>query len=186
MEGRLPAAASLFLHAVLALSLLGCAGQIPPVDFTPPAVERRIADVPFHRQLRDHCGPVSLAATLNFLGDPITPEQVAADVFREDLSGTTNLDMALYPRRRGFATRFFAGDPDDLLRAVNEGRPRIVMLDRGLGPVRVNHFVVVVGYAPDAVLLHDGVNAYAPMAWDTFLQQWGRAKFWTLDIRPKE
>jgi len=173
--------------ALLALLATACAGKGP--DHLPPHLlsldERVIPGVPFHPQTTGQCGPASLASVLNLHGDPATPQEIAAHVLRPDLRGSLTLDLALWPRSRGFTTRWYAGSVQDIAVRVLQGQPLVVMLDQGLGPVSSNHFVVVTGHAPEAVLVHDSDKGpWQRMAWPRFLRQWERAGRWTLLVEP--
>ncbi len=181
------------LFSLIALAVLitcaACAGRGAESPALPADLltkeERVIPGVPFHNQGVGQCGPASLAGVLNFHGDPATPEEIAADILRPELRGTLTLDLALWPRGRGFATRWYAGSVRDILDRTGQGQPLIVMLDQGIGPVSANHFVVVVGHAPDAVMVNDGARGSGVrMAWKRFLFQWERAGFWTLLVEP--
>ncbi|WP_027366860.1 cysteine peptidase family C39 domain-containing protein [Desulfocurvibacter africanus] len=152
-----------------------------------PAEEQVISGVPFHSQGVGECGPASLAGVLNFHGDPATPEEIAADVLRTNLRGSLTLDLALWPRSRGFTTRWYAGSVSDILDKTGQGLPLLVMLDQGFGPVSANHFVVLLGHAPDAIIINDGARGPGVrMDWSRFLSQWERAGFWTLLVEPAQ
>jgi hypothetical protein len=174
-------AALLALAFVMALAW-GCALAPLPQGFAPPQARKVIPGVPFHPQTEYQCGPASLAGVLNFLGDPVTPEEIADAVFRKDLRGSVSLDLALYPRDRGFATRFWRGGVADLIAAVDAGTPLVVMIDQGIGPVGLGHFMVVVGYAPGGIVVNSGRERETVMAWRTFLPMWDRAADWTLAV----
>lgn len=162
-----------------ALALCGCAGSLPP-GFTPPQSRVLLQDMPFHPQEDHQCGPASLAMVLNRLGDPASPEDIARAIYRKDLRGTVSLDLALYPRTRGFSTRFFRGAPGDVVAAVDSGQPLLVMVDEGFGGIRVLHYMVVVGYAPEGVLVNSGRRREQAMPWAEFLSAWKGADNWAM------
>jgi len=173
---------------LLALVLLGgCAaltGAGLPADFTPPPGQGRVAGVPFHAQEDLQCGPASLAMVLNHLGDPVTPEEISRALFRKDLRGVVSLDLALYPRGRGFATRFFRGSEKDVAAAVDAGQPLLVMVDEGFGGIRVLHFMVVTGYDAQGVLVNSGRGQGLRLGWGEFLSAWDGADRWALRVTP--
>ena len=168
------------LSWAIALLLAACA-SLPP-GFVPPAGGGQVEGVPFHAQEDHQCGPASLAGVLGFLGDPATPEEIAAAVFRPGLRGSVSLDLALYPRSRGLASRFFRGAPADLLAAVDAGRPLVLMLDQGLGPIHSFHFVVLTGYRPEGVVLNSGRSRGLLAPWASFLASWAGADNWALEV----
>lgn len=145
-----------------------------------------VPGVPFHPQEDYQCGPATLAMVLNHQGDMVTPDDIARDIYRKDLRGTVSLDLALYPRTRGFRTRFFRGSPGDVIAAVDSGRPLLVMVDEGLGGIRIFHYMVVVGYEPEGVLVNSGRRREQRIPWATFLSGWRGADSWAMLVDPKE
>lgn len=169
---------------LLTLALTSCAMGLPR-GFIPPVDTRTIAGVPFHAQEEYQCGPASLAGVLNFLGDPATPDEIAHAVFRPELRGSVSLDLALYPRGRGLSSRFWRGTVEDIMRNVDAGRPLVLMLDLGLGPVHTYHFLVAVGYAPQGLIANTGRREHALLPWAEVLRTWERADCWTLLVEAK-
>jgi len=153
--------------------------------FTPPADRQTIANVPFHAQDDYQCGPASLAGVLNFLGDPVSPDEIAQAVFRPELRGSVSLDLALYPRKRGHSSRFWRGKVEDIVRNVDAGRPLVLMQDLGIGPVSTYHFLVAVGYSPQGLIANTGRREYALLPWAEFLRTWERADNWALLVEAK-
>lgn len=146
----------------------------------------RITGVPFFPRKAFQCGPASLAGVLNFYGENLTPEKIKNKVFRKNLRATTTLDMLLYPRQIGFVSRHYKGNPKDLKTAIDNRIPLIVMVDYGLGPVSRNHFMVVVGYTSEAVIINSDTFESAFYPWRKFLNQWEKTNYWTLRIEPPE
>lgn len=185
---RLARLSTLSLACALSLTLLtGCAaltGSGLPADFAPPSGQGRVEGVPFHAQEDLQCGPASLAMVLNHLGDPVTPEEISRALFRKDLRGVVSLDLALYPRGRGFATRFFRGSEKDIATAVDADRPLLVMVDEGFGGIHVFHFMVVTGYDHQGVLVNSGRSQGLRLGWGEFLSAWDRADRWALLVTP--
>ncbi|MGE4263012.1 MAG: C39 family peptidase [Desulfovibrio sp.] len=173
------------LLALVLVSLGGCAltGGLP-AGFVPPPGQGRVTGVPFHAQEDLQCGPASLAMVLNHLGDPVTPEEISRALYRKDLRGVVSLDLALYPRGRGFATRFFRGSEQDVAAAVDAGQPLLVMVDEGFGGIRVLHFMVVTGYDAHGVLVNSGRSQGLRLGWGEFLSAWDGADRWALRISP--
>lgn len=175
----------------VALACTGCVrgpGTLAP-DPTRPAAERIIRDMPFFAQEQYQCGPASLAGVLRHLGlsgPQATPDGIAEAIFRPGMHGTLSLDLALYPRTLGLASRWYDGSVADLMAAVDSGQPRIVMVDHGYGLVSTYHFMVVVGYAPDAVIVNSDRTPLQRLSWASFLRTWDRTDRWTLEIRRQE
>jgi ABC-type bacteriocin/lantibiotic exporter with double-glycine peptidase domain len=170
---------------LLAVALTGCAGTVPAA-FSPPAGAARLADVPFFPQLDYQCGPASLAGVLNYYGKRITPDEIARAIFREKIRGTVTLDMVLYAREQGLSARWSSATVGDIVQAVDERIPLIVMVDYGFSVVSQNHYMVVVGYDPKGIVANSGTTRETHIPWKDFLPTWERAKRWTLRIEPKE
>ena len=180
-----PVRAALVLAlACCCAGLLSCAATLPS-GFAPPPGARMLAGVPFHPQEDHQCGPAALATVLNFLGDPVTPEGIAEEIYRPGLRGTVSLDLALYPRPRGFATRFFRGAPADVAAAVDSGLPLLVMVDYGFTGVHIFHYMVITGYDAEGVRVNSGRNREQRIGWARFLADWHGADNWALLVERK-
>lgn len=180
----------LFLVALvffLPIALIRCAvsrdGTSSP--FPAPAGSGKVENVPFYSQLSYQCGPASLAGVLNFYGEAETPDKIARAIFRDNIRGTVTLDMILYARAKGFSTRWYSGSTHDIQCAVDGGVPLIVMVDLGFANLSKYHYMVVVGYEPEGVVVNSGKEREKLMRWDRFLSPWKRTKCWTLRIDPK-
>lgn len=147
-----------------------------------PTTARMVDGLPFHPQETYQCGPASLAGVMNHLGRDVTPDDIAAAIFRSELHGTLSLDLALYPRTVGMQSRFYEGSVADIQASVDSGIPLVVMIDNGIGPVSSYHFMVVAGYAPDAVIANSGRTQGQRLPWDEFLPKWDRTGRWTLRV----
>jgi len=162
----------------------GC-GQRVPSGFSPPGREARIEGVPFHPQEPLRCGPASLAGVMNYWGLNATEAEIARDVQREDIGGSVSLDLALWPRSRGYNTRWFRGTAADILAAVDAGLPLLVMLDYGFGGVSIGHYMVVTGYRPDGVIANTGRSESRILSWGGFLDDWAGTDYYALLILPE-
>lgn len=172
---------TLLLACCCAGALCACAAAAPE-GFVPPSGGRMLAGVPFHPQEDHQCGPSSLATVLNFLGDPASPEAIAAAIYRPGLRGTVSLDLALYPRTRGFSTRFFRGSAADVAAEIDAGRPLLVMIDYGFSGVHYFHYMVVTGYDAEGVRVNSGRDRDMRVSWGRFLSQWSGADDWALSV----
>ena len=182
--GRRFAALALPVLALFVL-LASCATHALPPGFSPPQDSASIAGVAPHEQRFQQCGPAALASVLNYYGDPATPDEIGAAIYRPGNLGTLNLDLALYPRTLGFATEWYEGSLDGLLESVRRECPVIVMVDRGFGPVQANHFMVVVGYAPQGLTVLAGGDQAETVGWARFDAQWAKTNRWTLEVAPE-
>ncbi len=188
-QKRTPASQILLVLFIISLafgSLWGCADKTALPVLPKNMGSAMVQDVPFLVQEQYQCGPAALAMVLNHAGDRITPDAIARDIFRKDIRGSVNLDMILYPRRRGFDSLFGKGSPQTIINAVDIGRPIVVMVDQGLPMVRKLHYMVVVGYTPTEVVVHSGTTRCKRIPWKDFLSQWEGTGYWMLTVKPKE
>ena len=175
------------LAFLLPITLIRCA--FSPVgtssSFPAPAGSGKVENVPFYSQLTYQCGPASLSGVLNFYGEEETPDKIARAIFRGNIRGTVTLDMVLYAREKGFSARWYSGSTHDIQCAVDGGVPLIVMVDLGFANLSKYHYMVVVGYEPEGVIVNSGKEREKLIRWGRFLSPWKRTKCWTLRIEPK-
>ena len=175
------------LLAALVVALTGCSvmkmrisGIVEP---GPGAV--LIQKVPFYPQEEFQCGPASLAGVLNYWKITDTPSDIAAAVFSASAKGTLTIDMALYAQKKGVDALEYSGSLEDLKSKISDGYPLIVMVDYGFWVYQADHFMVVIGYTDDGVIVNSGKSEKIFIKDEVFLKQWNRAKFWALWIKPK-
>jgi predicted double-glycine peptidase len=170
----------LFLSLTL-LFLSSCAGT-PRVEIS--KVGQIIKNVPFYPQERYHCGPASLAGILNFWGVTALPEEIAAEIYSRSARGTFTLDMILYPEKRGLKATQYEGSLVDVKKKIDAGYPLIAMVDDGFWIYQKDHFMVVLGYYENGVVVNSGKYRYKFIPLSDFLKSWKRTRYWTLLITP--
>ncbi|MCL5062544.1 MAG: C39 family peptidase, partial [Nitrospiraceae bacterium] len=131
------------------------------------------------------CGPASLAGVLNYWGITVSPDDVAKDIYSESARGTLNIDMLLYVNKKGLYALQYAGSWDDIEAKINDGYPLIVLVDYGFSVYQANHFMVVVGYNDDGVVVNSGKTEHMFIDKEKFLKAWKRTNYWTLLIKQK-
>jgi len=166
--------------------LTSCSTGAHELSITRPSQTVTIEEVPFFPQLDYQCGPASLAGVLSYYGVNVEPDEIAESIYRENIRGTVSLDMVLYARERGFAATWLNGNPDDIIEAVDRGKPVIVMIDRGFSLAKVYHYMVITGYSFNGVIANTGTTPQKLISWETFMSQWEKTRNWTLLITPKE
>ncbi len=142
-----------------------------------------IKDVPFYPQEDYQCGPSSLAALLNYRGIPVTPEDVAKDIYSRSARGTLSMDMVLYAGRKGLDVSQYSGGLDDLRKKIDSGHPLIVLVDYGFSIFQANHFMVIIGYDDDSVIVNSGRHEKKVIPLKNLVKSWERTKYWTLLIK---
>lgn len=143
-----------------------------------------IENIPFYRQKDFQCGPSSLASVMNFFGLDITPDDIAKDIFSKSARGTLTIDMVLYAGKKGLYSYQYRGSWDDLKRNLIKGYPLIVLVDYGIKPFyQANHFMVVIGYNEEGVIVNSDKREKIFIEKDRFLDLWEKTDYWTLLIK---
>lgn len=144
-----------------------------------------IHNVPFYPQKKYQCGPSSLASVLNYWGIAVTPEQIEDDIFSESVRGTLTIDMVLYAQKKGLEAKQYSGTLDMLKKHIDSHNPVIVLVDYGIYPIQMNHFLVVIGYSYDALIVNSGNKREQHVRAADFMKIWKRTDYWTLVITKK-
>ena len=135
-------------------------------------------------EARYHCGPSTLASVLCYHGAAVPEVRIAEAIYSPTARGVLLTDLAWYAREQGFQAEAEQGTRQDLQQAIDLGRPPIVLLDLGLGPLRRPHFTALTGFGPRGVFFI-GTSSEVDYAPDhLFERQWKRAGNQLLVIRP--
>ncbi len=162
--------------------LVSCAA----INTVPESAQNRIIpDVPFFAQEAYQCGPASLAGVMNYWNAGITPDEIAREIYSKPAGGTLDLDMVIYPQRKGMLAEQYSGGMDDLRKNIDAGHPLVVLVDYGFWMLQSNHFMVIIGYNERGVIANSGKEKAVFIAEKDFLKTWERTKFWTLLIKKK-
>lgn len=188
--GRAAAAATL----AAALLLGGCAAPQTAALMAPagtPAAfatglprQARVADVPFHGQDEDQCGPAALAMALGAIGRGRSLQSLRDEVYLPARRGTLQAEMLALPRREGLLAIPLPGQVAALLRAVADGYAVVVFQNLGLSIMPVWHYAVVVGYDLDGerIVLNSGQTESLAMSMSTFERTWARGGYWAMVV----
>jgi ABC-type bacteriocin/lantibiotic exporter with double-glycine peptidase domain len=161
--------------------LFSCAGPSPSLKIKG---NRIVEGVPFYPQEEYQCGPASLAGVLNYYGLGVTPADIAAEIFSRHARGTLDMDMVFYAQKRGMKAEQYSGSVEDLRHNIDSRKPLIVLIDQGFWVYQKSHFMVVVGYGENSILVNSGKEEHQLLSLDSFSKTWERTKFWTLRITP--
>jgi len=142
-----------------------------------------ISDVPFFPQEDYQCGPASLASILTFWNIHTEPDEIGREIFSKSARGTLTIDMMLYAQKQGLHVQQFKGGIDALRNYVDSGYPLIVLVDYGISLFQMNHFMVVIGYTNDGVIVHSGKTPKKFLHEKDFLSSWKKTDYWTLLIK---
>lgn len=149
--------------------------------------QAEVADVPFYPQKQYYCGPAALAMVMTWSGDPVTPDELAPEVYTESRQGTLRNDMVAAARRHGrFAVQ--VGDVESLLAEIAAGNPVVVFQNLALDWIPQWHYAVAYGYdlQKREIVLHSGTEARSVIDLYTFEHTWKRGDYWGLVVLPPE
>jgi len=173
-----------YLFLLLAFFLHSCAtvnnGSMPESGH-----KRVISNVPFYAQEAYQCGPASLAGVMNYWKIDVKPDDIAKEIYSKSAKGTLNIDMIIYPQKKGLTAEQYSGGMKDLKKNIDSGYPLIVLVDYGFWAFQANHFMVVVGYNEGGVIVNSGKDKGKFIPKEDFIKTWERTKFWTLLIKRK-
>ncbi|NCO84454.1 MAG: hypothetical protein COZ31_07025 [Nitrospirae bacterium CG_4_10_14_3_um_filter_44_29] len=173
-----------YLFLLLAFFLHSCAtvnnGSMPESGH-----KRVISNVPFYAQEAYQCGPASLAGVMNYWKIDVKPDDIAKEIYSKSAKGTLNIDMIIYPQKKGLTAEQYSGGMKDLKKNIDSGYPLIVLVDYGFWAFQANHFMVVVGYNEGGVIVNSGKDKGKFIPEEDFIKTWERTKFWTLLIKRK-
>jgi len=146
------------------------------------AQENIINSVPFFPSEDFQCGPASLAMILNFLGMKITVEEIAKEIYSKGAQGTADFDMIMFVQKKGFKSKYYSGSLEDIKEKIKANKPLIVMTDEGYWFYKKYHFMVVVGFDSESVIVNSGTKMHEKINMEDFKKKWSKTSFWTLLI----
>ncbi len=142
-----------------------------------------IQDVPFYPQEDFQCGPASLAGVLNYWGVNVEPSEIADKIYSSSARGTLTIDMLLYAKGKGLYSLHYSGSWEDLKEKIKNGYPLVVLVDYGFFVYQANHFMVVVGFSDEGVVVNSGKKRHEFIEKERFLDIWEKTGYWTLLIK---
>jgi hypothetical protein len=89
----------------------------------------------------------------------------------------------LYPEKKELKSLHYSGNIEDLKNHIVSDHPIIVLVDLGFFFYQANHFMVVIGYTENGIIVNSGKNRHVFMSFEDFLKGWRKTGFWTLLIR---
>jgi Flp pilus assembly protein TadD len=146
--------------------------------------------VPLREFDAESCGAGSLAAILAFHGDPISAEELDAQLPKSPGGGVLSIDLLIAARERGYEARWVRGDEEQIAKALASGLPLILLLrvlDAPGKSVDYYHYVVVDGIDPERGFYRfhfgDGTTRWSPLG-RGLRRAWAGAGYALLLIRP--
>ncbi|MEN2986070.1 MAG: C39 family peptidase, partial [Thermodesulfovibrionaceae bacterium] len=68
----------------------------------------------------------------------------------------------------------------DLREKIKSNKPVVVMVDEGLWFYKKYHFMVVVGFTDDSLIVNSGQKRHEKINNSDFIKKWSKTNFWTL------
>ena len=145
--------------------------------------QHEIKDVPFLKQNAHHCGPSTLAMTLNYWGNNVSSEEVARLVYTPGMKGSLQTDMISAARRLGYMAVPIEG-LSALLSEVAHDHPVIVFENLALTWLPQWHYAVVYGFDlnQETVIMHSGPEQAKHWSLQKFERSWMLADYWGLVV----
>jgi ABC-type bacteriocin/lantibiotic exporter with double-glycine peptidase domain len=138
----------------------------------PVVSAEEIRGVPFVKQDRLKCGPASLASVLSFYGISIPVERISQAVYSDKLKGSLITDLESFSRQYGFKSQSGQGSIEILKKFIERKQPAIVLVDMGFWVASTPHYLVVVGYTEEGIIVHDGETPSRNIAVKNFEKSW--------------
>lgn len=146
------------------------------------AYDSLILPIKFYPAQKDQCGPASLAMVLSYLGFKLEPDQISKEIFSQGAKGTWELDMVIFAKKLGLKAEQYRGSIEDIKLKISQGKPLIVMVDEGIWFQRKYHYMVVVGFTREEIIVNSDSFEWQPIKINEFLKKWEKTDFWTLYI----
>lgn len=155
-------------------------------DAFPQPVE--LTAVPFFPQEEYQCGPAALATVLNGTGVPVTPDQLAPQVYLPERQGSLQLEMIGAARRHGRVPYVLRPELESLLAEVASGNPVLILQNLSFWWYPKWHYAVVVGFdlPRDRIVLRSGREPRHDIPIEIFERTWRRSHYWAMVVLPPD
>ncbi len=164
--------------------LLACLATALAMAGTAEAIR---LDVPVVRQAPERCGPAALAMVLAYYGADSASLGAADATYDPALRGALVTDLAACAKRLGYPARLAAPGADSLAVLLASGRPPILLVGRGIGPLVRAHYIVVTGWDPARrrYTMNDGGATPRGIGAASLARQWARQGGQALIVSPR-
>jgi ABC-type bacteriocin/lantibiotic exporter with double-glycine peptidase domain len=131
-----------------------------------------ISGVPFIRQDTNFCGPAALASVMAYYDDTIKQQKIGEATYNEKLQGSLISDLENFARARGFETTTDRGTVEQIKEFLRQKKPVIVLVDLGRWFASRPHYLVIIGYAEEGFIAHNGYEASQLYEYEKFTKLW--------------
>lgn len=144
-----------------------------------------IKEVPFIDQSVGYCGPATLTMVMNWAGQKVSVNEVAAQVYTPGLKGSFQADMISASRRQGLMAVPIQ-NLSSLLREVSAGHPVVIFENLSVSWAPQWHYAVVLGFdiEKQEVIMHSGHDAFYHWDMSKFERSWMLGEYWGLVVLP--
>lgn len=144
--------------------------------------------VPFFPQEEYQCGPAALATALHWSGVPVTPAELAPQVYLPERQGSLQLELIGAARRHGRVPYVLQPQMESLFAEVTSGNPVLILQNLSLSWYPKWHYAVVVGFdlPHDQIVLRSGREQRHVVPIEVFERTWRRSKYWAMVVMPPE
>lgn len=148
--------------------------------------QQEIVSTPFYPQLDYYCGPATLAAMVNFHGQPGEPEDIASQIYVPDLKGSLQEEIIAAARQFNLLPVELDGTLASLLREIASGNPVLVLQNLGFESIPYWHYAIAIGYdlKTETIILRSGTHKRLTRHFSLLERTWQRANNWALVIVP--
>jgi ABC-type bacteriocin/lantibiotic exporter with double-glycine peptidase domain len=142
--------------------------------------------VPVVRQAPERCGPAALAMVMRFHGADSAALAEADQAYDPALRGALITDLAAAARRAHFTAVVAEVSEDSLVALLKCGVPAILLYRRGVRPLAVGHYGVLVGWDPERerYAVNDGGATTRMIARQELMRRWHAAGSLALVLAP--
>ncbi len=147
-----------------------------------------LTTVPFFPQEEYQCGPAALATVLNWTGVPVTPDQLAQQVYLPERQGSLQLEMIGAARRHGRVPYVLRPELESLFAEVASGNPVLILQNLSFWWYPKWHYAVVVGFdlPRDRIVLRSGREQRHDIPIEIFERTWRRSRYWAMVVLPPD
>ncbi|MDO8705273.1 MAG: PA2778 family cysteine peptidase [Sulfuricaulis sp.] len=155
-------------------------------DALPRPVE--LTTVAFFPQEEYHCGPAALATTLNWAGVPVTPAELASQVYLPGRQGSLQLELIGAARRHGRIPYVLRPELESVFAEVAAGNPVLILQNLSFWWYPKWHYAVVVGFdlKHDRMVLRSGREQRHVVPIEVFERTWRRGDYWAMVVMPPD
>ncbi len=169
-----------FFYILIIIMIYSCSTVSVQLNSKPIIID----NVPFYSQEAFQCGPASLAGIMNYWGIKISPEDIAKAIYSKSARGTLTIDMVLFANKNGLYAQQYEGGIDDIKEKIDRGYPLLVLVDLGFYLYKAYHYMVVIGYNNEGIIVNSGNKERLFIDKERFLNMWKKTNYWTLWLKP--